>query len=137
MKKMRLAASVLSVMLASIVWALDEKQVSQKMKSAGDHMGGLRKAMGAKDMAAVSTHAKGIADAMGGGVDEFWKGMGLAKAAEWQVASHKAASELAAAASSNNADGVRSAMGALGGTCKQCHEAHREKLADGSYKIKK
>ena len=136
MKKMLFAASVLSVMLASIVWALDEKEVAQKMKSAGDHMGGLRKAMGAKDMAAVSTHAKGIADAMHG-VDEFWKGMGMAKAAEWQVASHKAAHDLAAAASANNADGVRSAMGALGGTCKQCHEAHREKLADGSYKIKK
>ncbi|MFN7939085.1 MAG: cytochrome c [Bryobacteraceae bacterium] len=137
MKKMLLAAGVLTAMLASMMWALDEKQVSTKMKSAGDHMGGLRKAMGAKDMAAVSTHAKGIADAMGGGVDAFWKGMGMEKAAEWQVASHKAANELAAAASANNADGVRSAMGALGGTCKQCHEAHREKLADGTYKIKK
>lgn len=136
MKKMLFAAGVLSVMLASIVWALDEKEVSQKMKSAGDHMGGLRKAMGAKDMAQVSTHAKGIADAMDG-VDGFWKSMGMTQAAEWQVASHKAASDLAAAASANNADGVRSAMGALGGTCKQCHEAHREKLADGTYKIKK
>jgi cytochrome c556 len=61
----------------------------------------------------------------------------MEKAVQWQRDGDAAAKELAAAAKSENADAVRSAMGKLGGSCKQCHEAHREKVSEGVYRIKK
>jgi len=47
-----------------------------------------------------------------------------------------AARELAATAQAGNAAGAKQAFTALGGTCKSCHDVHREKLPDGTYRIK-
>lgn len=46
------------------------------------------------------------------------------------------ATALAAAAAANDAGGVASARKSIGGACRGCHEAHREKVSDGVYKIK-
>ena len=46
------------------------------------------------------------------------------------------ATALAAAAAANDAGGVASARKSIGAACKGCHEAHREKVSDGVYKVK-
>jgi cytochrome c556 len=47
-----------------------------------------------------------------------------------------AATATAAAAKAGEWDKVKTHWGAVGKSCKDCHEKHREKLEDGSYKIK-
>ena len=48
----------------------------------------------------------------------------------------KAAGDLATAAKAKNDAGVEAAAKALNATCKTCHDAHRERLPDGSSEIK-
>jgi cytochrome c556 len=43
---------------------------------------------------------------------------------------------LAAAARSGNADSIAEASRAVNGTCRTCHNAHRERVSEGVYKIK-
>ena len=47
-----------------------------------------------------------------------------------------AATATAAAAKAGDWDKVKSSWGTVNGGCKGCHDKHREKLEDGSYKIK-
>lgn len=65
----------------------------------------------------------------------FWRGRN-AEAAKIAIAGKAAATDLAAAAYAGDAERAESAYKALTGTCKTCHEARREKLADGRYLIK-
>lgn len=46
------------------------------------------------------------------------------------------ATALAAAAAANDTAGVASARKTIGGGCRGCHDAHREKVSEGVYKIK-
>ncbi|MCC6365358.1 MAG: hypothetical protein IT165_17735 [Bryobacterales bacterium] len=135
MKKMVAAGLLGALMGASLLLALDEHGLTAKMKAAGDHMGGLRKAMQANSMADVATHAKAMAEAYEG-LEGFFAARQMADGAKWSSEGLTASRELATAAQGGNSEAVHTAMGKLGATCKQCHAAHREKLADGTYKIK-
>jgi cytochrome c556 len=135
MKKVLLACAVTTAFLASVMFALEEKDVKEKMKAACQSMNGLRKSMQAKSMPDVATHAKSMVTALSG-VEEFWKARNMANAAKWQVEGAEAAKALAVAADAGDADAVRAAMGKVGSSCKQCHEAHREKIGENEYKIK-
>ncbi len=66
----------------------------------------------------------------------FWRQRNAADAVKISEAGKAAAVELASAANGGDAEKADAAFKALGGTCKSCHEAHREKLADGKYFIK-
>jgi len=135
MKKVLLASALVAAFFASATFALDEKELQQKMKSAGKANGDLRKAMQAKSMPDVATHAKSLAAALTG-VEDFWKGRNMMNAAKWQAEGAEAAKTLVTAADGGDAEGVRSAIGKVGGACKQCHEAHREKIGENEYRIK-
>jgi len=49
---------------------------------------------------------------------------------------NKEANELAKVAAAGDVAVVKAQLGKLQGTCKGCHQAHREKLDSGKYKIK-
>lgn len=66
----------------------------------------------------------------------FWEKKGAADAVTAAKAGASAAADLETAAKAKNAEGVVTAQKALGGTCKTCHDAHRERLPDGSSEIK-
>jgi cytochrome c556 len=48
----------------------------------------------------------------------------------------KAATDLESAAQAKNDEGIANAQRALQGACMSCHQAHRERLPDGTYEIK-
>ena len=62
--------------------------------------------------------------------DHLTDGVNLAKRA------HKASMDLIAAANAGDWDKASDELKALGGTCQACHSQYREKLPDGSYKMK-
>ena len=68
--------------------------------------------------------------------ESFWEKRNAADAVAAAKAGAAAAGDLETAAKGKNADGVVAAQKALNGTCKTCHDAHRERLADGSSEIK-
>lgn len=64
------------------------------------------------------------------------KGPGAADAVKWSQDAQAAAADAAKAAKANDADGVAKASKTLQGTCKACHDVHREQLPDKTYKYK-
>jgi hypothetical protein len=73
--------------------------------------------------------------AAGKQVEAFWgkrSEVGL-KSSQDMVAG---ANEMAAAAGASNAEGIAAAGKKVGGSCRSCHDAHREKVAENVYKIK-
>ena len=66
----------------------------------------------------------------------FWTSRKVDDAAKWSQESSAAAMALAADAKKGDWAAVKSSSGAVFKNCKSCHDAHREKLPDGSSKIK-
>jgi Cytochrome C' len=66
----------------------------------------------------------------------FWRQRNTSDAVKWSEDGKAAAMQLASAAYANDAEKANAALKALNGTCRSCHEAHREKIADGKYRIK-
>ena len=124
-----------AAIFATVIMAMDEKELTAKMKKVGEHQGAIRKLVQANTFGEVSGHAKMLAEALEG-TDKFWADRNDDMAVKWSKDGMAAAKDLAAAAEAGNADGVRSAMGKMGGSCKSCHDVHRERLPDGTYKLK-
>ena len=66
----------------------------------------------------------------------FWRQQNAADAVKISIAGKATALELAAAASAGNATEAAAAYTKLSATCKQCHDAHRSRLADGTFLIR-
>lgn len=120
-----------SLLLAGLLvivpaFSQSEEDLDKAMKLVGKTMGDLRKANEAKDEAGLKAGGKVL-------VEQF-------TLAGKFFASHKMADAVemnnkTLAASKALADGSGT-MAGVGSTCKGCHDMYREKLADGSYKLK-
>jgi len=110
-------------------------EMSDPMKKIGGAFGGTRKASEAKDYQAIADHAavieKEFSATLGG-----WKKRNYADAVQWTEDGIAGAKALKAAADAKDEAGIRTASSKIGATCKSCHTTHREKLDDGTYKIK-
>ena len=87
----------------------------------------------------TGTEAVGNAEQLGKVYENmiaFWRQRNAADAVKWSEEGKAASTQLASAAHSGDAEAASAAFKALGGTCRSCHQAHREKTADGKYKIK-
>jgi len=106
------------------------------MKAVAAANTSLKKSVEEKQAAAISLDAQTLADVFGQ-VQEYWTKSNTADAAALSKTAHDASLDLAAAAKAGNWEQAGVAMKAIGGTCSGCHTAHREKLPDGAYTIKK
>jgi cytochrome c556 len=120
--------------VAFSVFAQDEAAFQIEMKSIDKHAAVLRK-LSAKTGDEAATNAEQLSK-LYGSMKEFWTKRNVEDAAKWSEDGRMAAVELASAAKAGDAEKADTAFKALGGTCRSCHTAHREKAADGSYKIK-
>ena len=66
----------------------------------------------------------------------FWRQRNAADAVKMSEEGKAAALQLATAAYAGDADKAKVALEAVNGSCKGCHDAHREKIGEGKYKIK-
>ena len=113
----------------------DEKQFQKSMKEVGRLTKGFKDNVQAKNAAAVEKDSTRIAE-LYTQMAAFWKARKTDDAAKWSDESSAAATATAAAAKAGDWDKVKSAWGPVNQNCKSCHEAHRQKLPDGGYKIK-
>ncbi|MDX2269792.1 MAG: hypothetical protein NW208_16950 [Bryobacter sp.] len=117
------------LLLVPSSFSQSEEDLDKWMKTVGKTMGELRKANQANDAEALKAGGKVLVEQFTNAAKFFakHKDHGMADAVEWNEKTLTAAKALA--------DGTGS-FGAVGQTCKGCHDKYREKLEDGSYKLK-
>jgi cytochrome c553 len=72
-----------------------------------------------------------------GDVQEVFKGLNLMTAMLYASDAIKQADAAAAAATAGKWEDVTAASAALGQACTTCHTAHRERMDDGTFRLKK
>ena len=131
--KFPLALLALAVFSAAVS-GQDDAQLQDLMKATNTEMGVLRKidAKTGPDAAASAEKLSAIYEK----VTAFWTAKNVPDAVKISGEGKTAADSLVAAVKAGDSEKASAAFKTLGGTCRPCHEAHREKAADGSYKIK-
>jgi hypothetical protein len=66
----------------------------------------------------------------------YWRQRNASDAVKASTEGKAAALQLSTAAYAADNEKANAALTALGATCRSCHEAHREKIAEGKYRIK-
>jgi cytochrome c556 len=119
---------------AAILMAQDEATFQTWMKSVGTAQGALRK-MEKKTGPDAVAHAEKIGSVYENQI-AFWRQRNAEDAVKASMDGKAAAADLASAANAGDAEKASQALSKLNGTCKSCHEAHREKIGENKYKIK-
>ena len=114
---------------------LDEKGLQQAMKDTGKASRTFKKNMDDKNAVEMEKAASSVA-ALTQQTVAFWKGRKVDDAAKWSQESATAAKTAADAAKAGDWDKVRASIQTVQKNCKNCHDAHREKVEDNVYKIK-
>ena len=120
---------------SSALFADNHEAFEAAMKKAGKTMGPLKKALDVNNFADAKPGAQSLVEIYDI-TEKFWKERKADDAIQSSMTGKAAAAALLAAVAAEKSDDARAAFGKLAGTCKGCHEAHREKLEDGKYKIK-
>ena len=127
------AASVLAIGVGANEKPSDEYVKS--MKDTNVAAQSLRKDVEAKDYNAIAKDAATL-KALFAGTEEFWTKRNAEDAVAAAKAAGKAAEDLESAAKAKNEEGIIASAKAVNGACKTCHDAHRERLPDGTSEIK-
>jgi cytochrome c556 len=132
MKKTVLTTAAL---LAAFAFGQGHEELQQAMKTAGANFGGLRKSIEAKDAMATTAAADKLAAAFPV-VRAHFEEHKMQDGVDFATTAEKASKSLSEAAKAGNWDQAAADMKTIGGTCQGCHSAHREKLPDGTFKMK-
>ena len=95
----------------------------------------LRKAVDVHDYDTIAKNAAAL-KTLFEKTQSFWEERKTEDAITVARTGAKAAGDLELAAKAKNEESVQSASKALIGTCKTCHDAHRQRLDDGTSEIK-
>jgi len=121
--------------LAIVVFAQSEADYQKWMKTAGATSGSLRKNLDAKNGEAASADAKKLQDVFGQ-VHDFWHMKHVDDAMMLAMTARDSFGEVAEQALAGKFDDASATLKKASATCGGCHTAHREKAADGSWKMK-
>jgi cytochrome c556 len=113
----------------------EEVSLGAAMKTIGPAIAALRTAVQDSKADAVSQSAAKLKPAFTQ-TETIWDDLGQSSAAEWarEALAHSASIERAAA--SGDWDTVKTSTGALNTLCQNCHGIYRERLEDGTFRIK-
>ncbi len=131
------AAGIGAVILTSFCLALPQQRDAQFetwMKTTGkaaDALSKLEPKTG-KEVVGSAERIAGVYEEMIG----YWRQREAKDAVKWSEQGKAAAVQLASAAHAGDSETAAAAYKTLGGTCRPCHTQYREKLADGTYRIK-
>lgn len=135
MKKSILTLAAGAALFIGAAFAQDHAEFKEQMKSVGGGFGSLRKTVDAKqgpETAETAEKLAGIFEHVRGHFEEHKMQDGI----DFANQAHEAANFLAADAKSGNWEKAQADLKSLGAACQACHTAHREKLPDGSFKMK-
>ena len=138
MRKSTIIAVLAAAFIAPSLHAADvtEADYQKAMKEVlGGMMASGKALREGGDLSAVAAGAKTIDTALAS-IESFWAARKDTEAVKMNAASRAAAVAVGKAAESKDAAATGEAMKTLQGTCKACHDVHREQLPDKTYKIK-
>jgi hypothetical protein len=115
--------------------AQDEADYQKWMKTVGATSGSLRKNLDAKNGEAASADAKKLQEVFEQ-VHDFWHKKGIDDAMKLAMEARDGFRQVAEQASGGKFDDASATLKKAMTTCAGCHTAHREKAADGSWKMK-
>ncbi len=134
MRKLACFVSVIGL-LGGYMYAESAKPYEQVMKEVGAACTSLKKNLDAKMSPEAARDAEKLA-ALFQEVEAFWTKKNVQDAIGFAQNAQAGAKETFRASHASNLEGATAAFGNLTKNCKSCHDAHREKLGDGSYRIK-
>jgi hypothetical protein len=135
------AASVINSAMIDIAKRLpapmtpDEEKLDKAMKRIGPAFNSMRQAVAAGGGEAAASDAATL-EAAFAEAEGFWKKHGAPDALKWAADARARANQLAQAVSAGKWDEAKTALGPLQQTCSSCHGAYRQRLDDGSYRLK-
>lgn len=118
---------------AKLPLSAEEVALSAVMRRISPVFAALARAAAGSDATVVTDSASALTHAFGE-TEPFWKQR--PDALKWAHDARQQAEAIQAAVAANNWPSVKSAADTLGKTCQGCHEAHRERLSDGTFRIK-
>ena len=113
----------------------EEEAFDKVMKRVGPAFNELRSAATASNAAAIAEHAKVLKGAFAEG-EAFWKARRTADAIEWTRTARTHLTALERAAAAGRWDQVKTSVADVNRMCSTCHTAYRERLEDGTYRVK-
>lgn len=116
-------------------WAQDEKDHPPNMKTINASMKVLKAAIETKNGADATDAAKKV-EAAFTETKKYWAAKQTKDALDLSDSAITGARLAQAGLSEGRWEKVSDGVSKIGGTCKGCHDVHRERLTDGSYKIK-
>src|SRR5262245_52267691 len=113
----------------------EEEALSKIMKQIGPANTALRTALDKTDMAVAKENANVLKTAFTQN-EAFWKPKGKPEAIKFAEEARKLSEQINAAIGTGNWDEAKTHAGTLGQQCAGCHGAFRERMDDGTYRIK-
>jgi hypothetical protein len=113
----------------------EEEAYQKVMRQVGPANTALRSAIDKMDGAAVKDQAVILSKAFAQ-TETFWKTKGKADAVGFATEARKNADLITAAAPAGKWDDIKAAAAPLGQQCASCHGIYRQRLDDGSFRIK-
>ncbi|MFN7978369.1 MAG: hypothetical protein U0P30_09545 [Vicinamibacterales bacterium] len=123
-------------LLGLTVWASEKPSAEfvNAMKISAAAQAAATKAMKEEDFDTVEKEAAKIVEAFPA-IEKYWSVRAPDVVPMARVAS-KAASDLRVSAQQRSVEGLEYSSKDLVAACKNCHDAHREKMPDGTFEIK-
>jgi cytochrome c556 len=136
-----LATSILNASMVDLARRLPppltpaEQAFDAAMKRVGPAFSALRQAVAASDQAAAQEQASTVKTAVGETL-VFWKTARRGDALKWAADAQRAAETIEQSSARGDWDAAKTAVTSLGQNCQNCHGAYRERLEDGTYRMK-
>jgi hypothetical protein len=113
----------------------DELALQKIMTKLPPAQAALRKALDGKDMK-LSTEQATILKTAFAETEAFWKTKGNTEAMNWSADGRKHAEAILMNLGISNIDAAKTSITPLGATCASCHGKYRERMDDGTFRIK-
>ena len=123
------------VCLGAIAWAQDESDYQKWMKSVGPTVASINKNLAAKSGDAAAADAKTLQGVFGQ-VHDYWQKKSVDDAVKFAGDAQSGFKQVGDLAAAGKFDEASAAVKTTQANCGGCHMAHREKEADGTFKIK-
>jgi hypothetical protein len=113
----------------------DDLTLQKIMTKLPAAQGAVRKSLDSKDIPGSKEQAT-LLKASFTEIEAFWKAKGNEEAMKWAAEGKSHADSILVNLGMNNVDAAKTSITPLGGTCASCHGKYRERMEDGTFRIK-
>ena len=113
----------------------DDLALQKIMTKLPPAQGAVRKSLDSKDAAAAKEQATILKDSFTQ-IEAFFKAKNNEEATKWAGEGKGHAESILVNLGMNNIEGAKTSITPLGGTCASCHGKYRERMEDGTFRLK-